>query len=420
MLANRVREFTTTVGTGDITLGGAFAGHVCFADAFTTGDSVVYVIEDNEDYEIGTGTLTASGSLQRTSVLETLVDGTLTKAAATAINLSGNAKIYCAVSAEYLLNPTKDADIIREVTPGGGVTVDGVLLKDGGGSFTAPLTTVDITTGDITAGDITANDIASGDIAAANIDATNLTANIGTFTALNEGGTALNAKYLGIADTAAAATQLATPRAISISGDASGTASFDGTAPVDIALLIADNSHNHTTANITGLSTALDGKFDKTGGTITGDITVAGTVTVSGDLVTQSSNDVNIGDSIITLNAQLAASAAPSIDAGFEINRGTEAQSYILFREGPDTWNLSHSLQVQGGGVFEGDFIGQGAIFSGSVLLGVPSNTFTNGLSFKSAGSSATAFALENSNNSNIIARINSGGGKRWPAKIIH
>ena len=39
MLANRVREFTTTVGTGDITLGGAFAGHVRFADAFTTGNA---------------------------------------------------------------------------------------------------------------------------------------------------------------------------------------------------------------------------------------------------------------------------------------------------------------------------------------------------------------------------------------------
>lgn len=77
MLANRVREYSTTIGTGDITLSGALAGHVPFADAFSVGENVIYVVEDGDDYEIGTGTLVAAGTLERTTVEETLVAGTL-------------------------------------------------------------------------------------------------------------------------------------------------------------------------------------------------------------------------------------------------------------------------------------------------------------------------------------------------------
>ena len=131
MLANRVREYSITTGTGDIALGGAMAGHIRFGDAFTAGDSVIYVIEDGDNYEIGTGTYGAGNVLARTSISETLEVGVLTRSGALAITLSGQAKIYCAATAEFLLDPTEAADTITEVTPGVGVTVDGVLLKDG-------------------------------------------------------------------------------------------------------------------------------------------------------------------------------------------------------------------------------------------------------------------------------------------------
>lgn len=139
MLANRVREFTTTVGTGDITLGGALAGHVRFADAFAPGNSVIYVIEDGDNYEIGVGIFSGAASLARTTVSETLVDGVLDKDTPVAIALSGSARVYCAVSADYLLNPTKEADLIKEVTTDAGVYIDGVHLKDGGGVFSGSL-----------------------------------------------------------------------------------------------------------------------------------------------------------------------------------------------------------------------------------------------------------------------------------------
>ena len=137
MLANRVREFTNTEGTGDITLGGALAGHVRFSDAFDVGASVSYVIEDGDNFEIGTGTLKVGGMLERTVVSETLVAGSHMRTGAVAIPLSGNALVYCALTTEYLNRPELTADVIREVTDSAGVDVDGVKLQDGGAEFSS-------------------------------------------------------------------------------------------------------------------------------------------------------------------------------------------------------------------------------------------------------------------------------------------
>ena len=51
---------------------------------------------------------------------------------------------------------------------------------------------------------------------------------------------------------------------LSLSGDASGSASFDGSATLRFQT-VANNSHNHTIANITSLQNALDGKLSTTG-----------------------------------------------------------------------------------------------------------------------------------------------------------
>ena len=64
---------------------------------------------------------------------------------------------------------------------------------------------------------------------------------------------------------AATATALATARTIGLSGDVSGSGSFDGTGNLTITATIADDSHNHTIANVDGLQTALDGKLSTSG-----------------------------------------------------------------------------------------------------------------------------------------------------------
>ena len=63
----------------------------------------------------------------------------------------------------------------------------------------------------------------------------------------------------------ASAPKLTTARTISLSGDVSGSTSFDGSANVTITATVADDSHNHVISNIDGLQAALDAKETPTG-----------------------------------------------------------------------------------------------------------------------------------------------------------
>ena len=75
---------------------------------------------------------------------------------------------------------------------------------------------------------------------------------------------ALNAK-VGTNGNAASASKWATARTLSLSGDASGSASIDGSANATLSVTVANNSHNHTIDNITSLQNALDAKLSTTG-----------------------------------------------------------------------------------------------------------------------------------------------------------
>ena len=59
---------------------------------------------------------------------------------------------------------------------------------------------------------------------------------------------------------ATAADKLKTARAISLTGDATGSADFDGSEAISIAVTVADDSHNHIISNVDGLQDALDAK----------------------------------------------------------------------------------------------------------------------------------------------------------------
>lgn len=59
---------------------------------------------------------------------------------------------------------------------------------------------------------------------------------------------------------AATATKLETPRTIALTGDVTGSASFDGATNASIAAVVADDSHNHIISNVDNLQSELDGK----------------------------------------------------------------------------------------------------------------------------------------------------------------
>jgi len=66
---DRVKEESTSTGTGDFTLTGAVSGFVAFSDVFSVGDETFYTIEDDAGaFEIGRGTYSAADTLTRTEV----------------------------------------------------------------------------------------------------------------------------------------------------------------------------------------------------------------------------------------------------------------------------------------------------------------------------------------------------------------
>jgi hypothetical protein len=101
--ANRVWMTTATAGTGTITLGSAKAGYFTFAQGgVANSDTVTYVLIDGNDFEIGTGTYTSSGTtMSRDTVTASLISGT---AGTTKLTLSGSAEVFLSPkAADYVL-----------------------------------------------------------------------------------------------------------------------------------------------------------------------------------------------------------------------------------------------------------------------------------------------------------------------------
>jgi hypothetical protein len=98
VLANRVQETTTTTGTGTVTLAGAVAGFQSFAvigDANTT----YYTITSGNNWEVGIGTYTSSGTtLSRNTVLSSSAGGT------TKITLAGTSTVFVTYPSEQAIS----------------------------------------------------------------------------------------------------------------------------------------------------------------------------------------------------------------------------------------------------------------------------------------------------------------------------
>ena len=90
----------------------------------------------------------------------------------------------------------------------------------------------------------------------ANVGTLNVTGNADVDGDLTVTGT-INASITGVATTA---DRLTTSRTIALGGDVSGAVNFDGSQNITINTIIADDSHNHTIANVDGLQAVLDSK----------------------------------------------------------------------------------------------------------------------------------------------------------------
>jgi len=100
VVADRIRQTTTTTGTGNITFSGTYPGYAPFSSFMTTNDYTSYCISDpgNDAYEVGIGKFLSGGTFERTYVYASSESGGL-------VNLqAGTKEIFCPLIASLSKN----------------------------------------------------------------------------------------------------------------------------------------------------------------------------------------------------------------------------------------------------------------------------------------------------------------------------
>jgi hypothetical protein len=130
VLKDRVKETSTTAGTGTLTLAGAVSGFQSFSvigDANTTFYAIVYSTAGT--WEVGIGTYTSSGTtLSRNTVLESSNSGSL-------VSFSSNSKdVFVTYPAEYAVVASNNFGTSGQVLTSNGPNVAATFQTAGGGT----------------------------------------------------------------------------------------------------------------------------------------------------------------------------------------------------------------------------------------------------------------------------------------------
>jgi len=137
VLANRVKETTTTAGTGTVTLLGASTGFQSFA-IIGNANTTYYTIasQSGSEWEVGIGTYTSSGTtLARTTVLS---NSSATQPSALSFS-AGTKDVFVTYPAEYTANAI-GGGIGAVQLNADTVTANGTILAGQNGFSVGPLT----------------------------------------------------------------------------------------------------------------------------------------------------------------------------------------------------------------------------------------------------------------------------------------
>jgi len=323
VVKDRVKETSTTTGTGTLTLAGAVGGFQSFS-VIGDGNTCYYAIYDADagDWEVGLGTYTASGTtLSRDTILESSNSGA-------AVNFgAGEREVFVTYPAEKAVYLDGSGDVTIE----GNLTVNGTTTTVNAENLAVADNMIYMNDGSTTANpDLgIAGNYNDGTYAHAGFfrDATDgrwkvfdgYTPEPDASTEINTGHASFSladiqaSNFYGnltgdvtgdVTGNADTATALETARTISLDGDVSGSASFDGSANITITAAVADDSHNHTITNVDGLQTALDAKADDTntvsaGSGLTGGGQIGSNPTISHADTSSVANVDNSGNSFV-------------------------------------------------------------------------------------------------------------------------
>ena len=148
VIADRVRETTTTTGTGAVTLAGAYVSYQTFSSTVGNGNSTYYTIASatTGEWEVGIGTYTSAGnSLSRDTVLASSTGGSLVSFSTGSKDVfvtqpsersllvnSANNGLFSSGSA-FTANGVLYASSSSALTTGSALTFDGSTLVSGTG-----------------------------------------------------------------------------------------------------------------------------------------------------------------------------------------------------------------------------------------------------------------------------------------------
>jgi len=172
-LADRVRETTTTTGTGAIALGGSVSGFVTFSSVLANGNTTFYAMIGSNQWEVGIGTyVSSSNTLQRTTVLASSNGGSLVSFTSGTKNVILTQPAERAVYVDGTnIAATNGATVPNSLLANSTITINGVTIALGGSSSVVPapnpLVNYTLTSPTITGGTLTDN-ISQGTVVTAN------------------------------------------------------------------------------------------------------------------------------------------------------------------------------------------------------------------------------------------------------------
>ena len=340
-IADRVRETTTTEGTGTISLGGAVGNFETFSANLSNSDTTYYAIVDstNNTFEVGLGTYTSSGNtLARTTVIASSNSNS-------AVNFGAATKdvfITTPASKMAFLNAsgslissggTSLMEVSSDSTPqlGGNLDLNGndIVTTSNADLELAPNGTGHVTVkGNTNQGAIQFNceNNSHGQILKA---APHSEAASNTLTLPSTGG---DVDLVSTASTATLTNKTLTSPKINEDVAVTSTATelnvLDGITAVVGELNALDIGSTAVGTAVASKAVILDSNKDYTG---IRNLTLAGNLTVNGTTTTVNSTTVTIDDPIFTLGGDSAPDSDDNKDRGVEFRYHTGSAAKVGF-----------------------------------------------------------------------------------------